>query len=82
VTPGSIVQLVVKLRIASPNNREPNGITSGTSTPAEDVEDDEVDVDELIGRTKEGRDGEEPNSWAHAPLFPRVRPLRHLRSNS
>ena len=77
MTPGSIVQLIVRVRSTVPTRAakpQPNGIgghANGTETPTE-VQAAEQDIEELIGRKKAGADGEEPNYWVHAPHFPAV----------
>jgi len=75
VTPGSFVQLIVKVKISPP---------SALSVPELQINDKkedlteieqgaEKDLDELIGRQKKGANGETPDTFVHAPYFPKVR---------
>ena len=81
VTPGSIIQLVVRVRISPPSRpvSQPNGHLSheligqeggsGAVTPQEAIQAEEQDFDELIGRKQAGAEGEEAAPFAYAPLY-------------
>lgn len=72
ITPGSIVQLTVKVKVVPPkkqskpliNGTEPEEL--GTATPTE-VMAEEEDMDTLLGRKSAEADGARPSPSAHAP---------------
>lgn len=77
VTVGSIVQLVVKVKMTHPVKHAPNGIEAEEDDlkilqSKQPVQAAEQDLEELIGRKKKGADGEEENYWVSAPRYPSV----------
>lgn len=67
ITPQSLVQFVLKLRVVPP------GWTPPQVTPEElvDVDEDEEDVDALIGRKGKGDELSKQFPLAHSPYYPR-----------
>ncbi|KAK4055503.1 secretory subunit [Microbotryomycetes sp. JL201] len=74
VTPGAIVSFTLKLRLTPPGQilTSPQ-LTKLSMTEPENDDDDDANIDELIGRRKKGAHGEEPTPLAHAPYFPKNR---------
>lgn len=75
VTPGSIVQLIVRVQIVPAEARgkkaEPNGVDQASTEPrtgTADVLGAETEMSELLGRKKAGEDGEQKAPAVHAPL--------------
>jgi translocation protein SEC63 len=74
VTPGSFVQLNLKVRITPPSYSPPPALQiNGKADDLAMEEADEKDIDELIGRKKAGTMGETPDIPVHAPRFPTTR---------
>lgn len=74
VTPGSFVQLNLKVRITPPSYSPPPSLQiNGKPDDLAVEEADEKDLDELIGRKKAGTMGETPDIPVHAPRFPVTR---------
>lgn len=72
VTPGAVVTFTLNLRIAPPGQAPKSVVKQATGADLT-VEGGESSIEELIGRKKDGEDGEEPTPLAHAPHFPKVR---------
>ena len=73
ITPGSFVQLIVKVRVTPPSSMPSKPIiqVNGEAEQLTTVEEgEEKELDELIGRKKAGSMGETPDCVAHAPYFP------------
>lgn len=71
VTPGSFVQLNLKVKVRPPSQAPPPTLQVNGQTDDLAVEEaEEKDVDELIGRKKAGQMGESPDFLVHAPYFP------------
>lgn len=81
VTPGSFVQLIVKVKITPPSSLNvPELQVNDKKEELTEVEEgEEKDLDELIGRVKKGANGETPDAFVHAPYFPKNRkPMWYL----
>lgn len=72
ITPGSFVQLVMKVRVRPPSHVAPPTLqVNGSTEELTAVEKgEETDLDELIGRKKAGQMGETPDAFAHTPYYP------------
>jgi len=75
ITPGCFVQLVVKVRVNPPGSNYKSASDSthvnGEAEKLTEVEEGkEKNIDELIGRTTKGSNGESPDPVSHAPYFP------------
>ena len=73
ITPGSFVQLIVKVRVTPPSSSFSNPAirVNGETEHLTAVEEgEEKELDELIGRKKAGSMGETPDCVVHAPYFP------------
>lgn len=75
VTPGSIVNFTVKLRMTPPGRAESTDevVVNDQKNLGHIEAGAESTIDELIGRRKAGEDGVEPTPLAHAPEFTKNR---------
>lgn len=76
ITPGCFVQLVVKVRVSPPGSNYQSAaphVNGETEKLTEVEEGKEKNIDELIGRTTKGSNGESPDPVSHAPYFPQNR---------
>lgn len=72
VTPGAIVSFTIKLRLTPPGLAPSVDVTK-VEIGEQDHAGVESSIEELIGRRKDGEDGEETTPLAHAPHFPKNR---------
>ena len=73
VTPGSLIQFVVKLRIIPPGT-DPNLIPSVQPSDLEDVDAQEGDLDALHGRKRKGKGGKDGSASGKAEGDDRIQP--------
>ncbi|OAV88272.1 hypothetical protein PTTG_29092 [Puccinia triticina 1-1 BBBD Race 1] len=73
VTPGCVIHFTMKVRIKNPKSTsaaQANGKTAEQESEQkteQDVQGEEMEIDELLGRKKAGADGEEKSPIVHAP---------------
>jgi hypothetical protein len=78
VTPGSVISLVVKLRLSAPGtgasgSLKANGHQTEATKLDEDPEDDEeLEVEDLLGSKPADSEGAVTSGLAHAPRYPGV----------